>query len=93
MIDSCNSHCQTSIRCCDSRGHVYRRPPSRRLTLLHRLWIQIASHKQDGCSMKGDILASLLHSSRKWRNIVHIYIQSMCNMFYTTKFPSTSAAL
>ena len=52
---------------------------SHRPTLPHRLLLQMMSHKQDSSSQKGDILASLLHSSRKWRH-VHIYVLSVLLM-------------
>ena len=44
--------------------------------LLRRLWLQMTSKSQDGSACILDILASLLYSGRKWRHVIHLYIQS-----------------
>ena len=42
--------------------------------------LQMMWHKQEGSSQKQEVLASLLHRSRKWRHVVHLYIQPMFRM-------------
>ncbi len=50
-------------------------------SLLHRLWSQVMSLVQDGSVRIWDILVSLLYSGRKWRRVVHLYIQSMVQIW------------
>ncbi len=42
-----------------------------------RVRLQMMSLAQDGAAHIRDILVSLLYSGRKWRRVVHLYIQSM----------------
>ena len=69
MIDSCESHCQTLVR---QRAAEVIMPPD---SIVQSLAPN--EHKQNGRSHKGNTLASLLHSSRKWISFFHIYIESM----------------
>ena len=80
MIDSCESLSLTSCGCAQlaivSGGWPWYRGSTDR-SLLVRLWLKITSKPQYGSSRIRDILASLLYSERKWRRVVHLYIQSM----------------
>ena len=44
-------------------------------SLLLRLWLQITMSVQDGSVHILGVLASSLDSGRKWRRVVHLYLQ------------------